>query len=264
MDYVTPPGQAPGSSYIDCEPSTGVEGSVVTGASIEHSMREILNAITDAGLSPDPDDLTQLAQAIQVMIGGALSGYALRSELGRPILAGEPVYLAGPYLPKNHVWPDRSLILFKDWPELHQRYLAGVLGVATTATDKANFPGAFAISDDGKGLYLPNLGGYFIRAWQPSQTVDAGRKSGNAQGDAIRNITGTLGSGHIFPFQQASGALAVAVPGTLQGTPLASASNLYANITLDASRTVPTAAENRPTNISVPLAIYLGKPVQEA
>ncbi len=189
--------------------------------------------------------------------------FALRSELGRPVLAGEPVWLAGPYLPPNHVWPDRSLILFDDWPEMHQRYQDGLLGVATTPTDKANFPGAFAISDDGKGLYLPNLGGYFLRAWRPSQTVDAGRKSGSAQGDAIRNITGTIWTAHNWPFSGANGAFSAATAGTITGTPLNVGGTLYASLNFDASRQVPVAGENRPLNMSMPVAIYLGKPKQE-
>ncbi len=267
MDRVPPFGAIdPATPYTDGNIAAGIEGSPVPAAFYNAVNAEICNAILDAGLVPDPQNLSQLAEAIRAMIAAAqadLSGYARRSELGRPVLAGEPVWLGGPYLPPYHVWPDRSLVLFEDWPELHQRYQDGLLGVATAPTDKTNFPGAFAISDDGKGLYLPNFGGYFLRAWRPSQTVDAGRKSGSAQGDAIRNITAGAWTSHNWPFSGANGAFSVATAGTITGSPVTVPGPLYSSLSFDASKQVPVAAENRPVNMSMPVAIYLGKPKQE-
>ncbi len=65
MKYVPPLNadneQAP---YINGDPSTGQEGSRVPAKAIEHPQREIIQAIKDAGLTPDADDLTQLSKAI--------------------------------------------------------------------------------------------------------------------------------------------------------------------------------------------------------
>lgn len=71
MKYTPPIGGAANDPYVDANPATGVEGSPVPAAAIEHHQREIVNVITSAGLTPDAGDLTQLRQAIQKMITGS-------------------------------------------------------------------------------------------------------------------------------------------------------------------------------------------------
>lgn len=58
----------PDSSYWDANPATGKEGAIVPAAAIEPSMREIVNAIAAAGLTPRADNLTQLARVISMGI----------------------------------------------------------------------------------------------------------------------------------------------------------------------------------------------------
>lgn len=67
MKYQQPVGTAENAAYIDGNPGTGSEGSAVPARAIEHPQREIVNAITHAGLSPDANDLTQLRQAIALI-----------------------------------------------------------------------------------------------------------------------------------------------------------------------------------------------------
>lgn len=55
----------PNAPYVDGNPGTGTQGSIPPAASIEYPQREIVNTITDAGLTPTNADNTQLAQAIQ-------------------------------------------------------------------------------------------------------------------------------------------------------------------------------------------------------
>lgn len=64
----------PEPPYIDGNPAGGIKGSIPPAAAIEHPMREILNVITFPGLVPTESDLTQLLQAIQLMISSAISG----------------------------------------------------------------------------------------------------------------------------------------------------------------------------------------------
>lgn len=67
MEYVPPINGDTGNPdrpYINANPGTGIQGSIPPAAAIEHPMREIVNAITAAGLTPDPNDLTQLGQII--------------------------------------------------------------------------------------------------------------------------------------------------------------------------------------------------------
>ncbi|MDA8258386.1 MAG: hypothetical protein M0Z99_22615 [Betaproteobacteria bacterium] len=71
MKYTPPIGGAANDPYVDANPATGVEGSPVPAAAIEHPQREIANVITGAGLTPDVGDLNQLYQAIQrIAVGG--------------------------------------------------------------------------------------------------------------------------------------------------------------------------------------------------
>lgn len=66
MKYVQPYGVSdPNASYINGNPSTGQMGSIPPAMSIENPQREIVNAITHAGLNPVDADLTQLTKAIQ-------------------------------------------------------------------------------------------------------------------------------------------------------------------------------------------------------
>lgn len=68
MKYNPPVGGAADDPYIDGSSTT--EGSIPPAASIEDPQRELVAAISGAGLTPDDADLTQLLQAIQIFAGG--------------------------------------------------------------------------------------------------------------------------------------------------------------------------------------------------
>jgi hypothetical protein len=66
MKYNQPYGVSdPNAAYINGNPSTGQMGSIPPAESIEYPQREIVNVITESGLTPDNADLTQLSKAIQ-------------------------------------------------------------------------------------------------------------------------------------------------------------------------------------------------------
>ncbi|MDY0242500.1 MAG: hypothetical protein RBR34_10010, partial [Rhodospirillaceae bacterium] len=91
----------------------------------------------------------------------------------------------------------------------------------------------------------PNYGGYHIRGWLPGQIIDSGRVFGTNQDDAIRNITGSLHGANAASL--ASGAFTSgAAAGTINGGTVTTLKWDF-----DASRIVPTAAENRPYNKTV-------------
>ena len=69
MKYVPPVGGTTDQSYVDGDPSTGVEGSPVPAAAIEHPMREIVAIIVAAGLLPATNVLTQLRDALYALFG---------------------------------------------------------------------------------------------------------------------------------------------------------------------------------------------------
>jgi len=69
MDYVNPIGKTGARpSYVDADPTNGVEGDAVSSNAWEHPMREILAVIEAGGLTPNSNDLTQLKKAIAAMI----------------------------------------------------------------------------------------------------------------------------------------------------------------------------------------------------
>ncbi|EPO4418512.1 phage tail protein, partial [Escherichia coli] len=101
---------------------------------------------------------------------------------------------------------------------------------------------------------LPDLRGEFIRGWDDGRGIDAGREILSAQGDAIRNITGTFGDGETevnasISFYRADGVFVTQkkLRNTIGNTTIiADTPNNPYLINFDASRVVPTASENRP------------------
>jgi len=68
MQYVPPIGSVdPNAPYVEGNPGTGTRGSFPPARGFEVVLREIANAITASGQTPDDADLTQLTQAIQQM-----------------------------------------------------------------------------------------------------------------------------------------------------------------------------------------------------
>lgn len=72
MKYVPPAGATdPDAHYITGVPGK-TRGSAVTAEAIEHPMREVVNAIIEAGLTPSADDLDQLTTAIKIIAAGLI------------------------------------------------------------------------------------------------------------------------------------------------------------------------------------------------
>ncbi|MDZ9593798.1 tail fiber protein [Escherichia coli] len=99
---------------------------------------------------------------------------------------------------------------------------------------------------------LPDLRGEFIRGWDDGRGVDTGRTLLSAQGDAIRNITGSINN---------TGASSTGAPVSATGVFTARTQNFDSvtsgpevlpirSFDMDISSQVPTASENRPRNIA--------------
>lgn len=105
---------------------------------------------------------------------------------------------------------------------------------------------------------LDEARGEFLRALDSGRGVDVGRVVGSPQGDAIRNITGELTKTTVHESWYGVGALSLSTesadsPMLIQGGAITGFKEkaLYFN----ASNSVPTASENRPTNIAYRLAV---------
>lgn len=63
----------PNRAWPNANPALGIAGARIDGQGIEHPMRELTNLIAAAGLTPDSNDLTQVQQAIQLLIAAGVS-----------------------------------------------------------------------------------------------------------------------------------------------------------------------------------------------
>ncbi len=116
--------------------------------------------------------------------------------------------------------------------------------------NSATCPDQWVVADGMNGTL--DLRGQFIRAWDAGKGVDVGRSLGSNQGDAIRNITGYYGNGmwrdHGGQWGGSSGAFYHRyVPGDSPN----GGGNYGTQLYFDASRVVPTAADNRPKNVAL-------------
>ena len=185
------------------------------------------------------------------------------AEALRLSFIGVPRYWRSTTLPAGHVWANGDLALFADWPELKKIYdaggFAGMLLAynANSATIAANLGKWRPNAANPTGLYVPKLSEQFFRGW----TQGTGREAGSAQGDAARNISANapyLSTNQIGA--QAEGAFSWH---TLIGplTLITYETEASGGLSFESSRVVPTAEENRPVNVALPVCIYLGLPV---
>jgi microcystin-dependent protein len=117
----------------------------------------------------------------------------------------------------------------------------------------------FGTGDGSTTFTLPDMRGEFPRGWDDGRGADSARSFGTAQGDAIRNLTGFAdirGDGapgaHHYTTSGTSGVFVT--PDNISKTQHSANSRTVTSshgIKFDAANLVPTAAENRPRNISL-------------
>ena len=200
-----------------------------------------------------------LQAAIMSLVSGVtdpLSKTLATLEAIRKSWIGAPRYHRSTVLPPDYAWVNGDLILFEDRPEFEEVYLAGgfegmLLEANATSEQIAANLGKFRKHPNGLGLYLPSCDEQFSRGW-----TGGSRTAGSAQEDAIRNIAGKLGEtihtelfDGAFYIGSTTGTRSYPEGGYTAGFPF-----------LDASRVVPTANENRPANVALPVALYIGLP----
>lgn len=126
----------------------------------------------------------------------------------------------------------------------------GCLAMNGQRFDKSRYPKLALKYPSGT---LPDMRGEFIRGLDNGRGVDMGRAVLSGQGDAIRNITGTLygllttATKTSEANQWVTGALSASLP---QGSNAGSGQGYRFDATFDSSKVVPTANENRPRNIA--------------
>ncbi|OCQ54577.1 Phage Tail Collar Domain protein [Photorhabdus australis subsp. thailandensis] len=130
---------------------------------------------------------------------------------------------------------------------------AGWLQCNGSVFDQSKFPKLAEAYPDGK---LPDLRGEFIRGWDDGRGIDKNRRILTHQGDAIRNIQGSFAS-TIAPNYHlatrgafyASQVVGIATDGSFKSVNNFNPDTPY-GFGFEASRVVPVASENRPSNVA--------------
>lgn len=176
---------------------------------------ELRKVITDAGMTPDHLNLSQLSAAIRSLTG---------------IPSGSVIYFAANTPP------------------------AGFLKANGAALSRTTYAALFAVigttygAGDGSTTFnLPDLRGEFVRGWDDSRGIDSGRVFGSAQTDALQNITGSALVRSIGT--PVSGALTLTAASSVNYGGSTSASQY--TLGFDASLVARTATETRPRNIAL-------------
>ena len=242
--------------FTEGDPLVPTPATVVSADWLNSVQEELATIVTNAGLELQKADNTQVLTAILQIIARQSS----ELERLRLLKIGCPMYWRSTTLPENFAWVNGDLILFEDRPEFEEVYLAGgfegmLLEANATSEQIAANLGKFRKHPNGLGLYLPSCGEQFFRAW----TLGAGREAGSWQADAIREINANW-SGIYSTTTASSASGAGRFDLTLPECAAVGLGEGYAQPSFAASLIVPTAAENRPVNVSLPVCIYLGLP----
>lgn len=146
--------------------------------------------------------------------------------------SGVVAYFASETPPTGFLEANGSLLLRADYPALFDR-----IGTRWGAGDGST------------SFRIPDLRGVFIRGWDNGRGIDPTRAFGDLQNDAMQNITGTI-AGVVMGDWGITGSGAFQHLGTY-GIGRSSSGQYAHSLSFDASRVARTAAETRPTNVSL-------------
>lgn len=163
---------SPDASYVNANPSLGIKGSILDGVAVEQVQREILKVITEAGLSPNDGDLTQLWQAISSLAGAItntaitnyLTGGSVSVNIPYAVAGGTADAITGTFSPVLGSLTGGQVVLLK---------VGAASNATTTPTLNGNALGAKAIiRNDGSALAAGDLpaNGYAMLAYDTATT----------------------------------------------------------------------------------------------
>lgn len=216
-----------GAGFRDGDPLSGTPATRLNAEWFNSVQQEILNAIEDAGLTPDQNNLTQLAEA-------------MRSRVGKHV--GEIFFYEGRSAPFGAVVADGGLVQREMYPDLwkfvQEQNLVITESAWQTQSTSHRAVGMYSSGDGTTTFRLPVLTDFLRGTADPA-------KVGTWQGDAIRNITGRVDT--TAGLADAAGVFKTAkVTGHYPGTSIFTYDDVF---DFDASRVVPTADENRPKTL---------------
>lgn len=139
-----------------------------------------------------------------------------------------------------------------EWPWLWDHAQAS--GMLTTEALRVGKEGCWTDGDGASTFRSPEGRAEYPRFLDESRGIDVGRTAGSSQGDAIRNITGSVSSVYRSATNSSAGALRLNPYGSSPGKigVVGADPGDNSSISFDASLVVPTASENRSRNIANP------------
>ncbi|MDF0732327.1 phage tail protein [Pseudomonas entomophila] len=174
------------------------------------------------------------------------------TSLGRMVFETTTAFQPGGYGPISGPVQQRA-----DFPWLWDHAQAS--GMLTTEAARLGKEGGWTEGDGVMTFRAPENRAEFVRLLDEGRGIDTGRVAGSSQGDAIRNITGSISAVYRSTTRLSSGAMAITQYGSSPariGTEGADPGD-NSTITFNASTVVPTASENRPRSIAYPGRIKL-------
>ena len=296
MKYTPPLGSLEADApYVDGNPTAGIRGSVVPAAPFNQLQKELVHIITQAGLEPSADDLTQVLAALKKLfaapsaiippdgvtiiekeigsgkkvLAAASAGTLDTLEAWRKSMIGAPMMLPSPVLPDGYMWPDGTLASFEDWPELEEAYEAGkfegyVLPASATDEDKKNYPGKWVLAANSAGLYTPRLTGLFARycgrTGAGKYVTDTGRNVAGIVGGHPGGVKLVSDGGDLYDLHTEGAFYQMYRTGVSYFG--GSSGSMLVSFGIDASRSwgvEHSGAEFAPAHYKQPVALYLGK-----
>jgi hypothetical protein len=266
----------PDAPYWDAEP--GRDGAYVPHEAVEHSQREIVRVIAEAGLTPSEQDLGQLLQAIDILIARRVEAivphlvgqyYWIEDEMPRPglfpLVGGTVENFAATY-PRMAAYlqtpyGQARLVTLDQWEALNVAIWATLADSSTVGWEGEGGVDKFVWDQDADTLLLPDLSGM-----TPVQ-ISASLGVAAVTGDKIRNFTGQIVNRSIMCFY---GSVWDATSGALRGYGKTLLSGLAqgaqgiptgADIYFDASWATPTGNKTTPRSWGSLACVYLGLPV---
>jgi microcystin-dependent protein len=215
-----------------------------------------IEALETSPASEEELGIVKLATLAQVLAMQSLEALAVRPghlfNFGQQLVPpGTVIFYTGKTPPTGYIEAAGQLLLRADYPGLFNHALAS--GNIFTEANWATNTGGYSTGDGVTNFRVPNLRGEFLRGADNGRGVDTGRVFGSVQGDAIRNITGTIRTGTRKTdavSDNTTGAFKTTATGAGVLSYNAGGVNAlqYEDRTFDASNVVPTASQNRPRN----------------
>ena len=177
MHRIEAPGATDNNRFTEGNPAAGVLATEVSADWLNAVQEEIVGVITAAGMEPqtaETEDYTQLAAAIARLILDA-------GNLGAP--PGQVAMFAGDAAPNGWLAMNGATVSRAAYPNL---WAFAQTSGNLAASEGAKQPGQFGPGDGSTTFSLPDVQGYFFRAWNPGSGIDGGRAFGSEQQDAFQ------------------------------------------------------------------------------